>query len=116
MTVETALQAALAPLASTFPDFAPFGTARPFICYEQVGGEALSFIDGSLPDKKHGRFQIGVYADTRAQCAAIALQVESVLSANTTFQAVAVHAPISSYQSELKIYGSTQDFSIFSTR
>lgn len=116
MTVEAQLQTALAPLASTWPDFAPYGTARPFICYEQVGGEALAFIDGTLPDKKHGRFSIGVYADTRAQCAALALQVESVLSAATAFQASAIHAPISSYQAELKIYGSVQEFSIFSTR
>ena len=116
MTVEAALQAALSPLASTWPDFAPYGTARPFICYEQTGGGALSFIDGTLPDKKNGRFSIGVYADTRAQCAAIALQVESVLAAYPAFQASAIHAPISSYQAELKIYGSQQQFSIFSDR
>lgn len=116
MTVEAALQAALSPLASTWPDFAPYGTARPFICYEQVGGEAISYLGGALPSKKHGRFSIGVYADTRAQCAAIALQVEAVLSALTNIQATAIVAPNSSYEGELKIYGCTQTFSIWSDR
>ena len=99
-----------------FPDFAPLGTVRPFIVFEQVGGEALSFIDGSLPDKKHGRFEIGVYADSRAACAAVALQVESVMAAATVFQSMAIHAPISDYADEVKIYSSTQNFSVFSTR
>lgn len=99
-----------------FPDFAPLGTARPFITFEQVGGDALYFIDGALPDKKHGRFEIGVYADTRAECASIALAVEAAMAAATSFQSTAIHAPISDYASEVKIYSSTQNFSVFSTR
>ena len=118
MTVESDLFGLLKGLVSNrcFPDFAPLGTVRPFITFEQVGGEALSFIDGSLPDKKHGRFEIGVYADSRAACAAIALQVEGVMAGATVFQSTAIHAPISDYASEVKIYSSTQNFSIFSTR
>ena len=118
MTVEASIFNLLKVLVSNrcFPDFAPLGTVRPFITFEQVGGEALSFIDGSLPDKKHGRFEIGVYADSRAACAAIALQVESVMAAATVFQSTAIHAPISDYASDVMIYSSTQNFSIYSTR
>lgn len=118
MTVEADIYGLLAPLVGNrcFPDFAPLGTVRPFITYEQAGGEALSYLDGSLPDKKHGRFEIGVYADTRAACAALALQVEAVMAAATAFQSTAIHAPISDYASEVKIYSSTQNFSVFSTR
>ncbi len=89
---------------------------RPFITFEQAGGEALSFIDGTLPDKKHGRFEIGVYADSRAACAALALQVESAMAAATAFQSIAIHAPISDYAPDVKIYSSTQNFSVFSSR
>jgi hypothetical protein len=118
MSVESDLYTVLKGLVSNrcFPDFAPLGTVRPFITFEQVGGEALSFIDGTLPDKKHGRFEIGVYADSRASCAAVALQVESVMAAATVFQSTAIHAPISDYADEVKIYSSTQNFSVFSTR
>jgi hypothetical protein len=118
MTVEADIFATLKSLVSNrcFPDFAPLGTVRPFIVYEQAGGEALSFVDGTLPDKKHGRFEIGVYADSRTQCALIALQVETAMAAATAFQSAAINAPISDYASEVKIYSSTQNFSVFSNR
>lgn len=118
MTVEADIKSALNSLVAgrVFPDFAPLGTTRPFITFEQMGGEALSYLDGTLPDKKHGRFEIGVYADTRSQCAAIALQVESAMAAATAFQSTAIHAPISDYASDVLIYSSTQNFSVFSPR
>ena len=118
MTVEADIFDTLKGLVSNrcFPDFAPLGTVRPFITYEQAGGEALSFVDGTLPDKKHGRFEVGVFADSRTQCASIALQVEAAMAATTAFQCTAINAPISDYASEVKIYSSTQNFSVFSTR
>ena len=118
MTTESIIYDTLKSLVSNrvYPDFAPLGTVRPFITFEQTGGDALYFIDGALPDKKHGRFEIGVYADSRAACAALALQVEAAMSAQTAFQSTAIHAPISDYASEVKIYSSTQNFSVFSTR
>ena len=117
-SIEYEIYSALKPLVSNrcFPDFAPLGAVRPFITFEQTGGDALSFLDGSLPDKKNGRFEIGVYADSRASCAAIALLVESAMAAATAFQASAIHAPISDYASDVMIYSSTQNFSVFSTR
>ena len=99
-----------------YPDFAPLGTVRPFIVYEQTGGEAISFLEGALPEKKNGRFEIGVFADSRASCASIALQVDTAMAAATTFQATAIHAPISDYADEVKIYSSTQNFSVWSNR
>lgn len=118
MTIESDLFNTIKGLVSNrcFPDFAPLGTVRPFITFEQAGGEALSFLDGALPDKKHGRFEIGVFADSRAACAAIALQVEAAMASAAAFQSTAIHAPISDYASEVKIYSSTQNFSVFSTR
>jgi hypothetical protein len=38
------------------------------------------------------------------------------MAAATAFTATAIHAPISDYASEVKIYSSTQNFSVFSTR
>lgn len=118
MTVEADIYTTLKGLVANrcFPDFAPIGTARPFITFEQVGGQALAYIDGALPDKKHGRFEIGVYADTRYAAAALALQVEAAMAAATVFQASAITAPVSDYAPEPKIYASTQTFSVFSDR
>ena len=118
MTVEADLYAAIKGLVGNrcFPDFAPLGTLRPFITFEQTGGDALYFLDGALPNTKHGRFEIGVFADSRSQCAAIALQVEAAMASAPAFQCSAIHAQISDYASDVMIYSSTQNFSVFSAR
>ena len=118
MTVEASIYAALAPLVANrvFPDLAPLKTVRPFITYSQVGGETLAFLENTLPDKKHGRFQIDVYADSRAACAAVALQVETVMTAAAAFQARAIGAPVSDYEPDVSIFSSMQDFSVWSAR
>ena len=119
MTVESDIYNALKGLVSNrcYPDFAPIGTVRPFITYEQTGGEVVSYIEGiTLPNTKNGRFEIGVFADSRASCASIALQVETAMAASTAFQAEALHAPISDYASEVQIYSSIQNFSVWSDR
>ena len=118
MTVESDLFDTLKGLVSSrcYPDFAPVGTVRPFICFEQTGGDAMHYLEGTLPDKKNGRFEVSVYADTRAACAALALQVEATMAAATVFTAYALHAPISDYAGDVMIYSSTQNFSVFSTR
>ena len=118
MTTESDLFNTLKTLVANrvYPDLAPLNTARPFIVYGQVGGESLAFLNNVLPDKKHGRFQIDVYADSRAACAVVALQVEAAMSAATVFNARAIGAPTSTYEPEVLIFGSQQDFSIYSTR
>lgn len=118
MSVESDIFTVLKALVSNrcYPDFAPLGTVRPFIVYEQTGGETVAFMERILPDKKNGRFEVGVFADTRSECASIALQAEAAMAAATTFQAEAIHAPISDYASGVKIYSSTQNFSVWSSR
>ena len=118
MTVEASLFSTLKALVANrvYPDLAPIGTDRPFITYSQVGGEAMSFLSGALPDKKHGRVQVDVYADSRAACAAVALQVEAAMAAATVFQARAIGAPVSGYEPDVLIFSSMQDFSVWSAR
>lgn len=118
MSVESDILTTIKGLVANrcYPDFAPLGTVRPFITYEQTGGETVHFVEGTLPDKKNGRFEIGVYADTRSQCASIALQVEAAMAAATVFQSTAIHAPISDFAKEVGIYSSTQNFSVWSSR
>ena len=118
MTVEADIYNTIKALVGNrvFPDVAPTSTAKPYITYSQVGGEALSYLERAVPDKQHGRFQVNVWADTRASASAVMLQVESALVTATAFQASAVSAPSSDYEHDMATYGSMQDFSIWSTR
>lgn len=118
MTVEADLFNAIKGLVSNraYPDVAPVGTAKPYLVFTQAGGVSVTFLENAVPDKKNGRFQIGVWATTRAQAASIALQVESAIVTSTTFQGKPLDAPVSVYEADTQLYGSLQDFSIWSTR
>ncbi len=118
MTVEADIYNALKTLVSNrvFPDVAPTSTTKPYITYSQVGGEAWVYLERVVPDKQHGRFQVNVWADTRASASALMLQVENALVTATAFQCSAVSAPMATYDYDMLVYGAMQDFSIFSSR
>lgn len=118
MSVESDIYNALKGLVGNrcFPDFAPITTVRPYITYVQIGGEAISYIDDTLPDGKHGRFQVNVWADTRSSASSVMLQVEAAMIQATTIQARPMSAPSNTYDHDMSVYASMQDFSVFSTR
>lgn len=118
MTVEADIAAALTGLVSgrVFPDIAPPSTVRPYITYQQVGGQTLQPLDNSLPDKKNGRFQLDVWADTRLAAAALALQVEAALVGSAVFTCRALGAHANRHEPDERLYGTTQDFSVWSNR
>lgn len=118
MTTESTIYDLLKGLVGNrvFPDVAPPATARPYITYQQVGGQAVAFMERGVPSKKHGRYQVNVWATTRAEAAALALQVEGVFLVTAALQAEALGAPIAAYEPDEGLYGSMQDFSIWSDR
>lgn len=118
MTVEASIYTALKALVGNrvFPDMAPLSTAKPYITYAQIGGEALTFLETAVPSKQNGRFQVNVWGDSRSQCSALMLQVEAALVGAATMQAKPVDAPSSTYEHDMLMYGSMQDFSIWSDR
>jgi len=118
MTVEADIFVTLKGLVANrcFPDLALLSTERPYITFVQVGGEAINYTDTSIADRKHGRFQINVWGDTRASVSALMLQVESAMVLSNAFQARPVSAPSSDYDHDMLMYGSMQDFSVWSTR
>lgn len=118
MTVEADIYTLLQGFVGgrAFPDVAPFSTVRPYITYQQVGGEVINYTDAQLPDKQNGFFQINVWATSRAAAAALSLQVDAALRAASAFQAEPQSAPIATHDPDLDLYGTIQDFSIWSAR
>lgn len=115
MTVEADIFNALKGLVSNrvYPDVAPEGAARPYITYQQVGGGAVNFVDPTIPSKRNGRFQINVWANTRAAASTLARQVEDALRATAALQTTVLSAPVASYEPDTKLYGTLQDFSVW---
>lgn len=127
MTVEADLFNTLKPLvgadvisgvsrARVFPDIAPADAGKPFIVYQQIGGRSVSFLERGLPSKKHGRFQVCVWSATRAEAAAIGLQIENTMLTTTAFQVEAIGSPAADYDVDTTLRGSRQDFGIWSDR
>jgi hypothetical protein len=116
MSLESSIFDALKALVSNrvYPDVAPENTARPYITYQQVGGEAVNFVDtATTPSKKNARFQINCWADTRAAAATLAGQVEAAIRGVTTINPTVLGAPVAVFDLETKLRGTRQDFSVW---
>lgn len=118
MSAEATLYTLLKGLVSdrVYPDVAPSGSLLPRIVYQQVGGQGISFLDGSLPSKENGRMQIACWATTRAAAIALAKQVEVLVCASTALQGVPLGARTSDYEEETKLFAARQDFSVWPNR
>lgn len=114
-TVEENIVATVGALVSSrvYPDAAPFGVDRPYVEYQQVGGEPILLYSREIASKKNGRFSISVWASTRMQAASIARAIEDAMIQATAFDAEPVGGPISQSEIDLGLYGMTQDFSVF---
>jgi len=101
-----------------YPDVAKLGAALPRIVYQQVGGENITYLEGTLPDKENGRMQISCWAGKRSDAITLAKQVEALILAEPTFQAEALGARASTVETDVDpyVYGCRQDYSIWTAR
>lgn len=115
MTAETLLFDALKTLVANrvYPDLAPLGSVRPYITFQQVGGASVNFIDATVPSKSNARFQINVWANTRAAAALLAGQVEQALRTTVALQTTVLGQPVATYEADTLLFGTRQDFSVW---
>ena len=115
MTVEADIFTLLGALVSNrvSPDVAPPGTEKPYITYQQVGGDVVSFMETAMPSKRNGRFQINVWDTTRLSASALMRQAEVALVTSTALRAEVLGGAVSTYEEETQLYGSRQFFSIW---
>jgi hypothetical protein len=113
-TLYTLLSALVA--GRMYPDIAPEGSALPRIVYQQVGGQGLSFMDGTLPSKENGRMQIACWATSRAEAISLAKQVEVAVCGAAALQAIPLGARASDFEQDTNLYACRQDFSVWPNR
>ena len=117
MSLESKLFTELGALCPrVFPDVAPAGTLRPYVTYQQIGGDPAFYVEGQAMGKVNAYVQINVWHDERAQANALMRQIEAALLAATTFQAEPLAALIGSYDDDTRLRGAQQDFSIWADR
>lgn len=115
-------EAALVPLLTSlvagriYPDVAPSGALLPRIVYQQVGGQNITWLEGTLPDKENARMQVVCWAATRLAAINLMKQVEAAILAAPVIQAEAIGARVSGHEQDTNLYSSQQDFSIWTAR
>ncbi len=117
MSAEATIHALLSGLVATrvFPDVAPSGVARPFIVYQQVGGQGLVYAEGDMPNRENARMQIACWATTRSQAISLAQQAEALICASV-LMARPMGARVSVHEEDTNLYGARQDFDCWAIR
>ena len=117
MTIETTLTTLLqVQCANTFPDFAPAGTAAPFVTYDLMGGSPMRYVDTTASDKRHVVYRINAWTTTRGASLALIRSIEDAICASTAWQARPVSECETLFDAEVKLYGASQDFDIWGAR
>jgi hypothetical protein len=110
----TALLKGVCPRA--YPDFAPNGTARPYVTYQQIGGDVINPLARDVPNAENAEMQITVWSDTRGEAKALIKQIEAALIVATDFTAKPRSAAASDFDADIPLYSSRQDFRIWCDR
>ena len=92
-----------------WPDIAPIDTEKPFCIWQQVGGNAVK---GVASERKIGRIQITVWAETREESMSLIRQVENLLVSEPVCATVVLGAQ-AVYDDDTGLRGAMQDFSIW---
>lgn len=110
----TALLSEICP--NTFCDFAPIDTPRPYVTWQQIGGDADTYIDRVVSSKRNAFIQVNVWSDRREEANTMMLQIEAALIEAVQLQAEPMAAMSSDFDADMLRYGSQQDFSIWADR
>lgn len=115
MTIEAQVFQALRQLVGgrVYPDLAPAGVARPYIVYQQVGGDVVNFLDRTIPSKRNSRMQVCAWADARIEASTLIEHAELALRAAIGLKAVTLGGPVWTYDEETTLRGARQDFSLW---
>lgn len=116
--METLLYSILSPLCSgrVFPDHASYDTERPFITYQQVGGDLIRPLNKSIPNMQNALVQVNVWNVSPVSAKELALQVEDAIRTSELFSGQPASGMVAFYEEGLDIYGVRQDFSIWYSR
>lgn len=114
MSLDSDLYDVLGPLVGgrAYPDFGKLGVATPFITYVQAGGRAINFLEAGVIGRRNARVQINCWASTRLAANELARAVEDALM-TSNLKAYAIGAFSVSSNSDLNLYGTRQDFSVW---
>ncbi len=116
MTIEATLAALLNPQFpgdAVYPDEAPGKPPELYCVYQQVGAQALAFVDATKPSKKNARIQVAVWGADRETVNAKMRAIEDLITTTVSLQAEAIGGLTAVKDPDTKRLGARQDFSMW---
>ena len=103
---------------------APYGTARPYLTWQHIGGTAFRFLDNSAPDKRNAFIQVNTWGTSKKAAFDLLRAIEEELCAVTdgSFVAVPQEEPSDAYidgnegQQPGQLCGALQTFKVWGSR
>jgi len=110
MGYEATLSALIRPLVGNrfYPDVPPDVPTFPCGVYQQVGGQSLWFGERKMPDHKHARVQITIWAETRLEANNLIRQVEGEICSKLP-NSEPYGAAVCGYEDAIKKYSARLD-------
>lgn len=117
MSLESNLTAILKSVSPrTFSGFAPTDTPRPYITFQQIGGEVIRPLANEVASKENAEMQVTVWADNPSAAKAAITQIEALLVTAVVMQSRSIAAATGDYDAAMERYSYQQDFSIWCDR
>jgi len=95
-----------------YADVLPDKPVFPCGVYQQVGGQALWFTERAMPDHKHARVQITIWATTRIEANTLIREIEDQICTGLP-KSEPYGAAVATYEDAIKKYGSRLDFGLW---
>jgi hypothetical protein len=109
MTMEADLTTLLKTICPRVtPDIAPTSTLKPYVTYQQIGGDVLNPLDNSAPGVRNATIQINVWSDVRSQARSLIDQIEDAMRGFHAARPQA--AAFTDYDHDMLVYSSQQEF------
>lgn len=96
-----------------YPDTAPANTDRPFVIYQNVGGQPVSALCGN-GEKLNARIQFWVWSDTREEANRKMREIAALVT-EAPLHAVSQGELVARYDEVTRLRGALQDFSFWFT-
>ena len=93
-----------------YPVVAPTTTARPYVTWQQIGGDSINPIANDKPGARMAEVHVNVWSISKMEAIRIMRAIEDAMRAATQFTATPISEPLDDYDSDLALYGELQDF------
>jgi len=111
MTFEADLKDTITPVCSrVFAGYAPVATARPYVTWQQIGGNVINPIGNEVPGLRHAEIQINVWADSNRVAMETIRDIEDAMRVASAFTSRPIANAMTSFDADVPVFSANQDF------